>query len=344
MKKIFNCEIEYFKSPHLNQIYAGFDMLNKQGIINLKYKKKSGNHLKPIIKVIIDKKYTVLYDTLDGLNWTEGSLNENLAYFSKIEADFYFKRSYTEKLKSINNNLRIYPLGFNYFIDHNHIFNDSIKNVIKNSFFYKKLKPWKSTINSELLQKPIIKGKTNQIIFFSRLWSPETDSNLKNQEELNYINNSRINAIRKCKEEFGNIFIGGLLNDKYARKLAPDLISNPSQTNKINYLKNVEKSTICITTTGLHDSIGWKFGEYIANSKAIISEPLKYSVPGNFNSGKNYLEFNNENELVNNLNLLLKDNKLIDNMMKNNFDYYNEYLRPDKLILNSLLEIKNNVL
>lgn len=41
----------------------------------------------------------------------------------------------------------------------------------------------------------------------------------------------------------------------------------------------VKESDICITTTGLHRSIGWKFAEYIAASKAIVTEKLNYS-PG----------------------------------------------------------------
>jgi hypothetical protein len=169
MKKIFSCEIEYVNSPHLNQIYLGFEMLRTQGIINLKYKKGSGDPLKPLVKVIINKKYTVIYDTLDGLNWIEGNLDENISFYSNIKADYYFKRSYLSILKSKNQNLKIYPLGFNYYIDHKLIFNDSIKNIVKNSSLYKILKPSEPILNSNYFEKPIKKNKDNQIIFFTRL-------------------------------------------------------------------------------------------------------------------------------------------------------------------------------
>ena len=59
------------------------------------------------------------------------------------------------------------------------------------------------------------------------------------------------------------------------------------------FLNIVKSSDICIATTGLHKSIGWKFGEYIAASRAIITEPLYYEIPGELKRGSNYLEFRN---------------------------------------------------
>lgn len=339
MKNIVDCEIEYIKSPHLNQIYAGFDMLSAQGLINLKYKKGSGDSLKPLVKVIINKKHSVVYDTLDGLNWVAGDLEENIAYFSNIKADYYFKRSYSEVLKSKNKNLNLFPLGFNYYMNHKLIFNDSIKNIIKNTSIYKALRSNKQNVNSDYFEK---KGDTNrkdQIIFFSRLWDPDKEHDLNKKFELNELNKSRINVIKTCKNEFGDIFLGGLIDNDFTRRTVPEYISTPELTKKINYLNNVKKSNICIATTGLHNSTAWKFGEYLACSKAIISEPLKYSVTGDFNPEKNYLEFTNENQLIDNINLLLNDHSMVNKMMINNTNYYNDYLRPDKLILNTLLKL-----
>jgi hypothetical protein len=145
--------------------------------------------------------------------------------------------------------------------------------------------------------------------------------------------------LKICREEFGNIFLGGLIDNEYSRRIAPEYISHPDQTKKLNYLNNVKNSNICLATKGLHKSSAWKFGEYIACSKAIISEPIEYSVTGEFTPEHNYLEFSNDNQLIDNINLLLNDNLLINKIMKNNYDYYNEFLRPDKLILNSLLKI-----
>ena len=89
-------------------------------------------------------------------------------------------------------------------------------------------------------------------------------------------------------------------------------------------------------------SQGWKFGEYVASSRAIVTEPLKYQIPGIFKQEDNYLEFENTSELVNNIRELLNDNEKTMSIMKNNFHYYNNYVQPDKLILNTLLKIYEN--
>ncbi len=73
------CKIEYFPSPHLNQIYEGFNMLEKQGIIKIKLvKPKNFNKKKPILRVQLNNKLNLIYDTLDGFNWKD-DLNRSLA-------------------------------------------------------------------------------------------------------------------------------------------------------------------------------------------------------------------------------------------------------------------------
>jgi hypothetical protein len=71
-----------------------------------------------------------------------------------------------------------------------------------------------------------------------------------------------------------------------------------SLTNKRHYLELVRSHAVCIATTGLHGSTGWKFSEYVAAARGIVTEPLRYEVPGDFKSEQNYLEFTNEDELI----------------------------------------------
>ena len=66
----------------------------------------------------------------------------------------------------------------------------------------------------------------------------------------------------------------------------------------------VKESDICITTTGLHRSIGWKFAEYIAASKAIVTEKLNYSPGTELKANTNFLEFDTSEELINQVVLL----------------------------------------
>ena len=74
----------------------------------------------------------------------------------------------------------------------------------------------------------------------------------------------------------------------------------------------------------------------VAASKAIVSEKLHYELPGDFKKGKNYLEFNNVDKCINSIYELIQDKNKRYNMMKNNHIYYMNYVKPDKLVFNSL--------
>ena len=125
-------------------------------------------------------------------------------------------------------------------------------------------------------------------------------------------------------------------------KRSKDLIAPFSLTKREAYLQVIKEHNICIATTGLHNSISWKFGEYVAASRAILSEPLIYELPGNFENSKNYLSFNNEDELLNGTYSLLKNKDELFDMMNNNFHYYNNFLRHYRLVFNTLISIYQN--
>jgi hypothetical protein len=88
---------------------------------------------------------------------------------------------------------------------------------------------------------------------------------------------------------------------------------------------------------GLHQSIGWKFAEYVAASKAIVSETLHYDVPGAFGEGRNYLSFRTPEECVEAVSRLIRDDRLRQMIMRNNWNYYRRHVRPDRLVLGSLM-------
>ena len=101
----------------------------------------------------------------------------------------------------------------------------------------------------------------------------------------------------------------------------------------------VKNSDICIANMGLHRSNGGKLPEYVAASKAIISEKLHYEAPGDFANGKNYLEYQTVDECIGNIYYLMNNPHKRYQMMLNNFKYYHDYLRPDRIILNALYQV-----
>jgi len=344
MKKLFTCEIHYFQSPWLTQIYDGFEKLRKAGIIDVTYKKSKGIESKPILKVIVDNKFTIIYDTIDGLHWFGNSIDEKLNHFKNdTTADYYFKRSFKkELLDHAPDNCQIFPLGLNYPLN-NEGKNKTIKELVMNSALFKFIKPHHERYPSELFESLPIYNKSNNILFFAQLWDPDDVKDNNSKLERDEINKNRINIIRACKNEFGELFNGGLLKNKFSVKHCKDLIAPQKTTLKINYLNAVKASNICISTTGLHGSIGWQLGEYVAASRAVISMPLNYELPGTFNEGENYLSYTNENELIEKIYFLLKNKDVQFEIMRNNYRYYNTFLRPDAMVLNTLLILHNDI-
>ena len=92
-------------------------------------------------------------------------------------------------------------------------------------------------------------------------------------------------------------------------------------------------SYICIGSMGLHESIGWKTGEYVAAGRAIVNEEFKYQIP-NFIEGINYFSYDSVEKCLSMVEELHKNPEKVIEMQKNNTKYYNNYLRPDKQIEN----------
>jgi hypothetical protein len=98
----------------------------------------------------------------------------------------------------------------------------------------------------------------------------------------------------------------------------------------------VKRCDICVASTGLHGSIGWKMGEYVAASRAIVTEIMRYEVPGDYTEGRHFLSFDTPAQCLAHIDSLVDDETRRREMMRANHDYYQEWLRPDKLVAHAL--------
>ncbi len=102
---------------HLQQIYTGYRILNDKGVVRVmqtvgeKYPVGSEKppHLRGArdvhLKVVMNDKTVLYYDTHDDYVIDEEALRE---------VDFYFKRSYADEyVKTLQQRQKIYPLGLN---------------------------------------------------------------------------------------------------------------------------------------------------------------------------------------------------------------------------------------
>lgn len=348
-----NCElIISSETEHLRQIYTGFSMLHRQNFLRLR-QTIANEHLQNKqtadrwvdykffnAKVIINDKITVIYDAHDW-NWIDEEILS--------EADFYFKRSYDEEFVSkLKEGAKVFPLGLNYQVASGerdefqlqrvafYGGKDKIKAIFK-SFHFKSRGETEQLGN---MQSYPSFDSPPKILFWSRAWDTNLIQNKNGREAVEQLNENRADCVRQLRKTFGKNFLGGLAHEDYAVKHFKDcLLPDTRLFAKRSYLEILKDFPICVTTVGLNGSNGWKLGEYVAFSKAIVTEPLHFSVTGDFRKEVNYLEFTTPENLVETAAKLFEDVNLRSAMMLNNYRYYQAFVKPDPLILNSLATV-----
>ncbi|MBL4899038.1 MAG: hypothetical protein JKX76_05235 [Colwellia sp.] len=355
---MLNCHLIVTEnSNHLQQVYFGFQLLQKAGLISLKqtFEFDSPNFAKNQLihfgaqsgglKLIINSSIRVFYDMADSHDINEKSL---------AWADFYFKRSYSEE-RHTDISTKILPLDLNYMVKPEHVYWQSLTRAFHLSSGSERIKVCirELDIKNKISYLPRINelqaepspNEPFKVLFMCRLWEPDKDDHWQltkaQQEDRIEINHVRVDCIRKLKKEFGKEFTGGLAPTAYAQKNFSDVVSSASVTSKRNYIAQLKKYPVCISTTGLANSIGWKFGEYVALSRAIVSEKLHSQTAGNIQEQTNYLPFSTADECIEQVHALRDNKALMLSMMQANHHYYNNHLAPDKLIMSSLQRALN---
>lgn len=322
------------RTPHLCQVVTGFIMLEKQGKAHLSINGNAKLPSEGIAEAVIgDTK--IAYDMADGYNFRSPA--EIDKYIEKC--NFYFKRSFSDKLNKEffpNQTNKIYKWGFNYLVtcNGNVYFNKNPKKKLLEAVnLVRGRKPLKyfTYDRFEALPNRIVDPK---ILFMTRLW----DSSQTSSKNLDAVNSTRIEIVKALRREYSKSSTAGIYDSELARALCPELILPPKVTKRESYLETMKNSDICIGSIGLHGSIGWKTGEYVAAARAVINESFCYEVSGSFEIGKNYFSFKGVDECMKHVDTLFHSPDLIYEMKKNNHQYYLDYLRPDIQVTNSLRE------
>ena len=319
---------------HLNQILTGYHCFCKNNGYKLVIEDCSSNNkyqYKKTALVVYFNDKILVYDMADGYQSVDV-----IKYLLEI-SDFYFKRSFSNEENVKNGLSGILPLGMNYDVTY-------LGNPLMKTRKLGKLRSFLSVMTGTMItpQKieniPEYKEKGHTVLFSARLWPFDSSLTEAENSEREIINESRIKIIRSLKNKLGDRFFGGLDDSALTREMAPDLILSKKWTNRANYIRIMKNADICIATTGLHKSIGGKMGEYVAAGKAIVTEKLYYDVTGDFKKDKNYLEFETVDDCLNSVNYLLDNPAKIYQMQMENYDYYKEFLQPEKLVENSLIK------
>jgi hypothetical protein len=343
---------------HLQQAYAGFSILHSQKVIKLtqRFEKPpeplvnafSEQHLavhyEGCFMAVIDNSITIAFDMHDSYE-----INPYL-----IErCDFYIKRSYQiEYIEKLGLQNKCIPYGPFYEVYANQFDPFLLKRSIHTNLEWKRrlrsvmrASPLFDNITTtprEIKLSPISSPKLDKIIFSVNMHDPY-DNPKRSKENIEWriqLIEQRAEIVRALRKEFPNQYIGGVKDNATARKFAPDcILEDPSFFKKENYIKNLKQAAIGVSTQGLFNSIGGKFGEYLALGKAIVTTPLDYFQGEELSEGSNFLTGNTSNKIIEQCSNLLNDKSLINEMSLNNQDYYNRYLRPDRKIQNILAVI-----
>lgn len=326
---------------HMGQIITGFLMLKEQGWdVEIVDNSKKEKNFSPMIRAQYRGK-RIVYDLGDGYNVPEDIQN------GLDNSDFYFKRSFSaEKNQAMLHGYagKIFPLGLYFRVTHP-------KNPINEPLWKALLKPLLGKASARYFVPEVFVGKPERegdrpvrILFLTQLWNDhEPGFSEEENRERTYINQMRIDIIRALRQRYGDAFIGGLNDSALSREWAPDLIMPAEYTERKRYLKLVHSCDICIGSMGLFESIGGKTGEYVAAAKAIVNERLHYTVTGDFAEGKHYLSFETVDECLNAVQRLVEDPQLRYAMKKANAAYYQQYLRPDVLVKNTLAVVDSKM-
>lgn len=329
------------KTPHLSMLVTGFLILQEQGKVSLTWAVDRKNQRRfpyvPLLGVYVQGK-RILFDMADGYGMSPEELAQAVG-----QADYYFRRSFSRTCnQKLDGELqkKMYPLGFHYhvsypgnFVDKAESFGDWRRELFQLLFNG----AFRSYFTPERFESEPRQNKPLSVMFYTRLWNPSDMPKL--YDSVVKINQDRIRLVTELKKNYGPRFCGGIQYSGLAVKECKDLIADIRTTKRKNYLELMHQADICIGSTGLHGSIGWKTGEYIAAAKAIVNERFQYEVTGDFREGVNYLPFTEADECLKQVEFLMEDPERVYRMKQANGEYYQNYLKPDRLVANALKKV-----
>ncbi len=328
---------------HLNHVFAGLESLRSQGRIKLSYHLPARVETDLTMQLVINGK-NVFIDLGDDRNISEGTM-ETIA-----NSDYAYKRMLKRSDLSAVSKLR--PFGLNY-APYTHIWKflpkallsmqkDYVARAVTYHRFLSSLFPRKESVSTVRIEsfESSMAEKQDLVIFCCRLWDPVDGEDIEAKQERTSINASRIELVAQLSKHFGKRFYGGIYRSSFSKDVPTHLLLPSEAAEKRNYLKMLRKSSVGIATPGIYNSIGWKFTEYVVSPMAIATNQIdEIALPGSFEEGQNYLTYEDIDGCLASVERLLSDKAFREAQMRNNLEYYQDYIHPDKVVMRILKEV-----
>jgi glycosyltransferase involved in cell wall biosynthesis len=347
---LFELENDGFLST--NVVISFAKRLGTIRIVESNYQETNQPHPKTSFYQLTDKKSgrkinfaTDLYDA-----------SNSFSKYALEHCDYVFKRNfetkYIEKLPKEYQN-KLFPLGLTFgtrskYQKHSFKFlfglltnlriaikNDSL--VFKRVFesFRKQIAHWQFTRTTRLIDnfEHFEVSEDNIIFFQTRCFFSELQSDVKE------IHQQRFHLILILKQKFKDKFKGGIIPSPIANRNYKEALTN-LPTDPVSYLNLLKKAKIVIYTRGLAYSPAWKMAEYLSQGKVIIAEKLTAELLVSLEHGKEVLFFENDQELISQIEEVLKNDVLSQKLSENAKKYFENHVHPKqntKRIINFML-------
>ncbi len=331
---------------HATQVIAGLDTLEAAGEIKLRFATVREPPALASHGLLLDASggQRVVFDLIDSpRRFDEVALRQ---------VDYYFKRMHVSEHLPRAATAKIIPYGPNYSVMSRSI---AVSTIVR-PLLWRSLPEAKRVvraligapfrdhgafrgIDTEISSGPI--EPNGRVLFLARAWDPsasEVKSDPKAQEDRYAVNQERALLIRMLRERFGDRFTGGFSMDSFSMREYPDIVErNATLTSRPAFIESVKQHTVCIATRGLHDSVGWKFAEYLAMARAVITEKVVCEFPFPISKGTHFLEFEDALSCIEQVELLVHQCERAAAMMRENEALYHRYLRPECLVRHALV-------
>lgn len=167
-----------------------------------------------------------------------------------------------------------------------------------------------------------------RVLFQTRLW---TDAEVTGEPPAAEINAERVAVVRALRSRLGARFVGGLLPTPLAIERHADLVCT-GDTRRRAYLAQMHRCAVGVYTRGLHHSIAWKLGEYLASSCAIVTSPFRNTIPPELQ----FIAFQNPDDCADQCARLLDDPDRLHALREASAAHYRACASPPAQILRCL--------
>lgn len=177
------------------------------------------------------------------------------------------------------------------------------------------------------------------VVCLTRLWQPGDSRSAEDRQWRKRMNSYRVDLIKRLRANLGDAFFGGIVSDDFSSQYPPaaGLLLDERTTSKHAYIETVARSSIIVTTSGLHRSVGWRFGEAMSLGRAVVTEDFACAVPGVPETSIPWSTFHDASDALELIETLRGYPPAIDDMQRRAREFYRDWLRPDALVARTLV-------